>query len=136
MAAEEKQMARRSWENTCDDADKGTVYPGLFILNRWRIACDRHLDDLRHETGALEYSNVRAKIHYDPARTEAGPVSPSSSLVGSRHATAMRWGAAQALRGEVGPGASRSSDPPTSFLSLNRAASAAAPFHDAAFELF
>lgn len=75
--AEEKQMARRSWENTYDHADRGAAYPGLLILNRWRIACERHLDDLRHETGALEYSNVRAMANYNPTRADAGPAGPS-----------------------------------------------------------
>ena len=70
-------MTRKSMEDAWDGTDKGASYPGKLIRGRWRIACERHLDDLRHETGALEYSNVRSNADYNPARADAGPVSPS-----------------------------------------------------------
>ncbi len=54
-------MSKKSMEDAWDGTDKGAAYPGNFIHSRWRIACERHLDDLRHETGALEYSSVRSK---------------------------------------------------------------------------
>jgi len=57
-------MSKKSMEDAWDGTDKGAAYPGNFIHGRWRIACERHLDDLRHETGALKYASVRS-THYD-----------------------------------------------------------------------
>jgi hypothetical protein len=58
-------------EDAWDITDTGALHPGKSILGEWGIACDQHLDDLRRETGALQYPNVRPRFKQNATANKA-----------------------------------------------------------------